>query len=139
MSLKLSKNNSPAYDYLSEDGAMTNPAIAAATIDKTGGTVTSEVLTLYLVAEFTSEIGSYTGITITPSTAQAGLTWEMSLDDSTFTSSISPDDLADAGSMDDETTTVYARYTADNSETTPLATDNYSAEFAIEATENPQA
>lgn len=136
MSLKLSKNNSPAYNYLSE-GDMSNPATVAITIDKLGGTKTSSALIIYLIAAQAgnANIGSYTGITVTPSTAQAGITWEISLDGSAWLPSISPADM-DCSSAD-AVTAVHVRIVADNSEETPLNTGNYAGEFAIEAVENP--
>ena len=137
MSLKLSKTNTPAYDYLSEDGAMTNPAVASVAIDKTGGTKTSPSVTLYLVAVGSASIGSYNTISITPSTATTGITWEMSLNGSTWTSSISP------GNMDcesaDVVTTCYARIVANNAVDSPLTTGNFAAEFDIAAIESPPA
>ena len=137
MSLKLSKTNTVAYDYLSEDGAMTNPAVASVTIDKTGGTKTSSSVTLYLVAVGSASIGSYTTITVTPSTATTGITWEVSLDGSTWTSSITPGDM-DCES-EDVVTTCYARIVANNASDSPLTTGNFAAEFDITATENPPA
>ena len=138
MSLKLSKTNVPAYNYLSE-GDMSNPATVAITIDKLGGTKTSSALIIYLIAAQAgnANIGSYTGITVTPSTAQAGITWEISLNGSTWLSSISPADMD--CSADDVVTPVHVRIVADNSAVTPLVTGNYGGEFAIEAVENPPA
>ena len=140
MSLLLSKTSTSVYDYLSQDGAMTNPAVAAVTIDKTGGTVTSASVPLYLVAAgFDVSIGGYTEISITPSTAQEGITWEVSLDNSTWVAVINPADMVDDGTQADIVTPVYARIVADNSGTSPLSTNNYVGEFAIEAIENPPA
>lgn len=140
MSLKLSKNNTVAYDYLSEGGTMTNPAVRQITIDKTGVPleVTSDPLALYLVgtSEGEGDIGGYTGITVEPSTDQAGLSWEISLDGgATWLASVSPSDMD--VTVEDQVVTVHVRVTGDNSETSPLATNNYAAEFAISATENP--
>lgn len=139
MSLKISKNNVPAYNYLSEGGAMTNPAVCAVTIDKTGGTKTSAPVTLYLVASQAgnTNIGGYTSISITPSTAQSGIIWEVSLNNVDYAASINPADM-DCSSADD-LVTVYARVTVNNDEDTPLSTGNFAGEFAIAATENPPA
>lgn len=139
MSLKLSKNNTPAYNYLSEDGEMSNPAICSVTIDKTGGTKTSSSITLYLIASKAgnSNIGSYTSISITPSTEQAGITWEVSLNNVDYAASINPSDM-DCSSADD-LVTVYARVVVNNAVDTPLSTGNFAGEFAIAATENPPA
>lgn len=138
MSLKLSKNNAPAYNYLSE-GDMSNPATVAVTIDKLGGTKTSSALIIYLIAAQAgnANIGSYTGITVTPTTPQAGITWEISLNGTTWLSAIAPADMY--CSAVDAVTPVHVRIVADNSVTTPLATGNYAGEFAIEAVENPPA
>lgn len=141
MSLKLSKNNTVAYDYLSEDGAMTNPAVRQIAIDKTGdpAEVVSDSLTLYLIGtdegDVGDDIGGYTEITVTPSTAQAGLTWEISLDGTTWLSAISPSDMDVSASHQIET--VYVRVKGDNSAESVLATNNYAAEFAISAKQNP--
>lgn len=142
MSLKLSKTNAPTYDYLSEGGAMTNPATRAVTIDKTGGVKTSSALTLYLVASQAgnSGIGSYSGITVAAQDADAnadGITWQLSLNGTDWATSIEPSDM-DCESAD-VVTTVYARISVNNASDTPAATGNYAAEFEITATENPPA
>lgn len=144
MSLKLSKTNTPAYDYLSENGAMSNPVTRSVIIDKTGTPATKEssAQTLYLVASQAgnANIGSYSGITIQAQDADVnadGVTWQLSLNGSTWTTSITPADM-DCESADD-IITVYARISVDNSVGTDAATGNYSAEFEITATENPPA
>lgn len=141
MSLLLSKTNVAPYDYLSQDGAMTNPVVCAVTIDKSGGVITSSSVQLYLVAAgFNSSIAGYSDISITPSTSQEGITWEVSLDDTDFATIINPADMVDAGAQADEIIPVYVRIVANNSETSPLATGNYSlGEFQIAAIENPPA
>ena len=137
MTLKLSKNDTAAYDYLSEDGSMTNPVVCSAQIDKTGGEVTSPSVQLYLVAtdEGEGDIGKYTDIQVTPSTAQDGITWEVSLDDTSFSASIEPGDMDVTES--DQTTPVWVRFVADNTESSPLNTGNHAAECEITAVENP--
>lgn len=144
MSLKISKTNTPAYDYLSEDGSMANPATRSVIIDKTGVPAVKEsaALTLYLVAAQAgnTNIGSYSGIEIVASDADAvddGVTWQLSLDGSTWASSVTPSNL-DCSSAD-AIATIYARISVDNSTTTDAATGNYAAEFTITATENPPA
>lgn len=136
MSLKLSKTNTPAYDYLSE-GTGLNPAICSVTIDKLGGTKTSSATNLFLIATKAGndQIGSYSGISVTPTTPQTGITWEISLNGSTWLSSIAPSD-ADCSSVD-VVIPVYVRIVADNASTSPLNTGNYAGKFAISATENP--
>lgn len=140
MSLKLSKNNTVAYDYLSEDGDMTNPAVRQVVIDKTGdpAEVVSDALELYLIGtdEGEGDIGGYTDIKITPSTAQAGLTWEISLDGgTTWAAFVEPDDLD--VSAEHQIVSVHVRVKGDNSAESVLKTNNYAAEFAIEAEQNP--
>lgn len=144
MSLKISKTNVPAYDYLSEDGSMTNAATRSVIIDKTGSPATKEssALTLYLVAAGDGgvNLGSYTGITIEATDADAsadGITWQLSLNGSTWTTTISPADM-DCESAD-AVTTIYAKIVVDNGVATVAATGNYAAEFNIAATENPPA
>lgn len=140
MSLRLAKNGVSPYDYLSEAGAMVNPAVANVTIDKSGGTVTSNPVPLHLVAEFDANIRSYTGITITPSTPQTGITWEMSPNGTTgWVAVLSPADMGDGVAQTDVVTPVWARIVADNEAASPLATGNYPGEFAIAAVENPPA
>lgn len=140
MSLKLSKTNTPAYDYLSEGGAMSNPATRAVTIDKTGGVKTSAALTLYLVASQAgnANIGSYSGITVQAQDADAnadGVTWQLSLNGTDWFTSVEPAD-ADCESAD-VVRTIFARISVNNAVDTPAATGNYAAEFEITATENP--
>ena len=140
MSLKLSKNNTVAYDYLSEDGDMTNPAVRQVVIDKTGdpAEVVSDALELYLIGtdEGEGDIGGYTGIKVTPSTAQADLTWEISLDGgTTWAAFVEPSDMD--VSEEHQIVSVHVRVKGDNSAETVLKTNNYAAEFAIEAEQNP--
>jgi len=140
MSLKISTTNTPTYDYLSEDGNMTNPATRAVTIDKTGGTKTSSALTLYLVASQggNSNIGGYSGIKIQAQDADAnadGVTWQLSLNGTDWATYIEPSDMDCVGA--DDVTTIYARISVDNSSGTVAATGNYEAEFEVAATENP--
>jgi len=142
MSLKLSKNNTVAYDYLSEDGDMTNPAVRQVVIDKTGdpAEVVSDALELYLIGtdEGEGDIGGYTDIKITPSTAQTGLTWEISLDGGTTWAAFVEPSAMDVSSAH-QIVPVHVRVKGDNSAGTPLQTNNYAAEFAIEAKQNPPA
>ena len=140
MSLKLSKINVSPYDYLSLDGAMTNAVTRSVIIDKTGGTKESASLLIYLVAEGTAQIGSYSGISIVAADADAnadGITWQLSLNGSTWSTSVSPSDMNCESA--DAVTNVYVRISVDNSEATVAATGNYAAKFTITATENPPA
>lgn len=107
MSLKLSKTNTPAYDYYSE-GDGTDPVAAAITLDGTGGTVTSSVITAYLIATLLS----YTSITVEPINEETGINWQVSLDNSTWAESVTPPNL-DATSAD-QVDTIYLRAVALN-------------------------
>jgi hypothetical protein len=143
MSLKLSKNNAPVYDYVSVVGqGPANPATRSVIIDKTGGTKTSSSLTLYLVASQAgnTNIGNYSDITITSQDADAnpdGCIWEFSLNGSTWSTSISPDTMN--CDVSDAIITIYTRVVVDNSPTTVATTGNFSAVFSIQAIENPKA
>jgi hypothetical protein len=135
MSLKLSKTNAPAYDYLSLSGSMTNPAVCSVIIDKLGGEKVSASTLVHLVAVGAANIDNYSSISITPSTVTTGLTWEVSLNNSTWLPSIAP--VMGSCFSADVVVPVYVRVKANNATDTPLATGNYSGEFLITATENP--
>ena len=135
MSLKLSKNNTPAYDYLSEGGTMVNPAVCSIVIDKTGGERVSDTLTLYLVAIGDEGIASYKDIDIRPDNAVLGLGWELSLDGTDWRGWLTPAHIECL-----ETTVIipiYVRVRGDNSDTTDLVTDNYEGILHITAVEAP--
>ncbi len=77
MALKISKTATPAYDYYSE-GDGSDPISAAVDLDNSGdpAQVASDVVAAYLVAtEF-----NYTEIQVTPITEDAGIDWQVSLD-----------------------------------------------------------
>jgi len=140
MSLKLSKNNTEEYNYLSEDGTMTNPVVRQVVIDKTGDPIeaVSNPLELYLVGtdEGEGDIGGYTDIKVTPSTEQTGVEWEISLDGGdTWVDFVEPEDMD--VSEQHQIVTVHVRAKGDNSPESVLATNNYAAEFAVQARENP--
>lgn len=141
MSLKLSKTNVAPYDFVNINGELpANPLVASVTIDKTGGTVTSPTVTAYLVGSNDGgvDIGSYSGITITPTTTSPGLTWEVSANGSTgWGASLSPADM-DVSSVD-VVTPLYFRVTADNSESTAVTTGNKAGIHTLVSTENPPA
>lgn len=139
MSLRLSKTDTSPYDYVSDDGTMSNPIVCNVTIDKSGGTVTGPATEFYLVAtnEGTGEIGSYSNIYIDPTATEASteITWEVSLDGNNFFESVEPNDMD--VSSGDEVTTLFARIVANNATATSLATGNYAAEFQLDGVENP--
>lgn len=102
MSIKLAHNNAPAYDYLSE-GDGTDPAVRTAVLDNAGGTITTDALTLYLIATGYA----YTGISVTPVTEEAGVNWQVSLDGAVWDETVTPADM-DASAVD-VVTPIYAR------------------------------
>jgi hypothetical protein len=137
MSLKLAHNNAPTYNYLSEDGNLANPAVRSVIIDKLGGTKTSAALILYLVATKAGNpnIGSYSSISIARGAIANGITWELSLNGTTWLSTLTPADMNCASA--DVVIPVHVRIVADNSVGTVAATGNYASTFAITLTENP--
>jgi hypothetical protein len=139
MSLKLAHNNAPVYNYLSEDGDLTNPAVRSVIIDKLGGVKTSAALTIYLVAtkDGNPNIGSYSSISIAIGAIANGITWELSLNGTTWVSSITPVNMDCSAA--DVVIPVHVRIVADNSEDTIAATGNYVSAFTTTLTENPPA
>jgi len=137
MSLRLAKNNTSPYDYVSIDGDMNNPIICHVVIDKSGGTTESQPYEVYLVAtdEGDGNIGSYSEIEVEPDSSQEGITWEISQDGQEWAAKIEPDnmDVTEA----DQVEPVFVRVVADNSETTPLVTDNYAANIPVQGQQNP--
>lgn len=132
MTLKLSKNNSPVYDYLST-GDGSNPASVSATLTGSGGTLDSTTQALYLVAtQF-----RYTGITLSVVNEQAGIDWKLSLDNATFADTRSPTDLNALGG--DQVIPVYAKavLTNDGSGNQPVTGIYTTPDIRIQATENP--
>lgn len=128
MSLKLAKNNAPAYDYLSVgDGA--NPASASATLDNTGGTVDSGAIALYLVAT----LFRYTGIAVTIINEQAGIDWKVSLDaGATWADTVNPADMNALGG--DVILPIHLKFVAQNNGT--VATGLYTVpDIQVTATE----
>jgi len=129
MSLKLSKTNTSPYDYYSE-GDGSDPVTVSVTLDGSGGTVDSDVVTAYLVATQYN----YTGINVTAVNEETGIDWKFSLDNSTWADSIAPADMNATGG--DQTTTVYIKAVVTNDGS--VATGNYvQADIKITATENP--
>lgn len=129
MSLKLSSTNTSPYSYYSE-GDGSNPITASVTLDNAGGTLDTNVVTAYLVAT----TYSYTGITVQPVNEEAGIDWQISLDNTTWAQSITPADMdATAG---DQVTTVYLKAVVANDGTVDIG--NYvAADIQINATGNP--
>lgn len=132
MTIKLSKNNTPIYDYLSE-GSGSNPAQVTATLTGSGGTLDSTTQPLYLVAT----IYRYTGITLTIINEQAGIDWRLSLDGSAWSDTINPADLNALSA--DQTLPIYAKAIAINDGTgNQPGTGIYTVpDIRITATEQP--
>lgn len=129
MSLKLAKNNTPAYDYYSE-GDGSDPVSISATLDNTGGTVNTATVNAYLIAT----TYHYTGITVDTVNEQAGIDWKLSLDGTTWADSVTPGDM-DALSAD-VATPLYIRGVISNNSTVP--TGIYTTpDIRISYTENP--
>ena len=129
MSLKLSKTNTPVYDYYSE-GDGTDPISTSALLTNVGGTINSGTVTAYLVAtEF-----RYTSITVGVTGEDTGIDWKLSLNNSTWTDSVTPANMNALSA--DAVTTVYIRFVATNDGTVP--TGLYDApDITIAATEEP--
>lgn len=132
MSLKLSKNNAPVYDYYSE-GDGSDPVSVAVTLDGDGtpATIDSNVITAYLVAT----VFKYTGIVVQPVTEDAGVNWQVSLDNVVWAESVAPADM-DALAAD-QVTTIYLKAVTDNdgSVATSIKTG---CDVQITRTENPE-
>ncbi len=129
MSLKLAKNNAPTYDYYSE-GDGTDPVSVSVTLDNSGGTSDTDVVTAYLIAT----TYNYTGITVQPVSEETGVDWKVSLDNSNWYDSVNPTDMDATGG--DQNTTIYLKAVVNNDGT--VSTGNYTAaDVQITATENP--
>ena len=129
MSLKLSSTNTSPYSYYSE-GDGSNPITASVTLDNSGGTLDTNVVTAYLVAT----TYSYTGITVQPVNEETGIDWQISLDNATWAQSITPADM-DATAAD-QVVAVYLKAVVANDGTVDIG--NYvAADIQINATGNP--
>lgn len=136
--IQLTKDNTATPDaYSAGDGS--DPISVAMTLDGSGipATVTASPATSLFVwaNNNTGNIGSYTGITVEITGADAGVTWELSLNGSTgWASSIALPDMNVSSSH--QAAQIYARATAVNNGT--VQTNNYlSAKVKVTATENP--
>lgn len=129
MGLGLAKNNSPTYDYYSSsDGS--DPVATSATLTNAGGTTNSSTVTAYLIAT----TYRYTGITVTVSGEQAGIDWQLSLDNSEWSNSVAPSDMNALSA--DVATPIYARAVMNNNGT--VNTGVYSApNITWSSTEEP--
>lgn len=130
MSLLISSTNVPAYAYFSQGTGVT-PISATATLDGLGGTIDSDVKTVYLIAT----TFNYTAITVAPITeTDAGINWQISLDNITYGETVSP--TAMDATATDKVTTLYLK--AVNTNDGSIVTGVYTgADVQISATENP--
>lgn len=94
MALLICKNNTgtngdiDSYDPLSQ-GDNTDPLVAAVLLDGAGGTKESTVSQMYLVAT----LKKYTAIFVEVINDSSSIDWKLSLDNSTWTDSVSPSDM----------------------------------------------
>jgi len=132
MSLKLAKNNTPAYDYYS-DGDGSDPVSISATLDNAGGTVITASVTAYLIAT----TYNYTGISMSILNEQAGIDWKLSIDNNTWLDSLSSAQLPAMDALAaDQVKTVYIRGVINNNGT--VATGTYTTpDIQVAYTENP--
>lgn len=129
MSLKLSKNNTPTYQYYST-GDGSDPVSISTTLDNSGGTITSSTVTAYLVAT----TFKYTGISVTVINEQSGIDWKLSLNNSTWLDTVTPADLNALSA--DATSALYIRGVVNNNGT--VNTGIYTTpDIQITSTENP--
>lgn len=129
MSLALSKNNTPTYDYYST-GDGTDPVSTSALLTNVGGTINSGTVTAYLVAT----TFRYTSITVGVTGEDTGIDWKLSLNNSTWADSVNPADMNALSA--DAVTTIYIRFVATNDGSVP--TGLYDApNITISATEEP--
>lgn len=111
--LKIAKNNTPAYDYLSE-GDGSDPASVSGVLDGQGGTVDSAVLTLYLIAT----TFRYTNISLAvDANEDAGIDWKISLDNVNFFDSVTPNDMDALGG--DQVLPIYLKAVVNNDGSVP--------------------
>lgn len=136
MSLKLSKNNTKAYDYVSI-GDNSNPISVSVIIDKVGGTKTSAPIQIYLIAsqEGNTNIGNYSSIVLTAVNPNSDITWQMSVNDVDWVTTLSPATMTCNDS--DSILPIKVRTVANNAVTTSLDTMKYYSNITVEAVENP--
>lgn len=137
MSLKLSKNNTPVYDYFSE-GDGTDPISVSGTVNGSEGTVDSNVVDVYLIAT----TYRYTGIALSLLNEDAAkINWKISADaGATWKDSLTSTDLPDMNALSADQTKalkVKAVFTNDGGASQP-ATGIYTVpDIRITATEQP--
>jgi len=105
MSLLLSKNNVPSYQYYSQGTELT-PVTVTVDLDATGGTVTDvSDSPVYAIAT----TWNYTDISITFINEEVGINWELSTNNTTWAEAIILSNM-DA-LLTDQSTLIYARAT----------------------------
>ena len=133
--ISLAKTNVASPDFYSS-GDGTDPVSVSLTLDGSGGTVSgSPATSLFVWAnDDTGTIGSYTGIGVSIVGSDTGITWTLSTDNITFTSTLSLSTMD--VSLTYQATQIYCKATALNDGTVPTA--NYTtADIKITATSNP--
>lgn len=128
--------DSTATPVVYSEGDGTNPITAPVTTDGTGGTVTGTPTSdIFVWADNTGgDIDNYSGISLSLSGSDTGITWELSADNTTFASSINLSDLD--VSLGYQTTQIYARATVLNDGSVTVS--NYTtADVELTATANP--
>ena len=129
MSLKLSSSDLPSPNYYST-GDGTNPVSVTVTLDNSGGTEDTNVVTTYLIATDYN----YTGITVQPVNEDTGVDWVVSTDNTNWNDSTSVADM-DATSSDQSTVLYFKAIVSNDSS---VSTGTYtSTDIQITATENP--
>lgn len=129
MSLNISINNTPTYNYLSS-GTGLNPASSSVSLDNLGGTKDGAVATLYLVAT----TFNYTGISVSIVNEQTGIDWKLSLNGSTWLDTIVPSNMNALAA--DVVTPIYVKPVVNNNGT--VSTGLYTTpDISVTYTENP--
>lgn len=146
MSMRLAKNNTPAFQYYTEDGVGTTPIRANLTLDGSGGTVTADsVDPVWVIFEnSTGGIATIEGHPDNPAgplveliNEQAGLDWQLSADGSTgWGNSLTLGNQNVSGGP--QTVRIYARCVATNDGS--IAVNNYvQAKFRTKCEKKPAA
>jgi len=137
MAIQLTKDNTASPDAYS-DGDGSDPIVVALTLDGTNTPTNisgSPVTDLFVWAnDDTGNIDNYSNIVVSIEGADAGIVWEVSLNNTDFSSSISVPTLD--VSITHATTQIYTKATAINDGS--VLTANYTAAgIKIAAVENP--
>jgi len=137
MSIKLTKDSTASPDEYSQSTGL-DPVSVSLTLDGTGSPATVSGVpstNLFVWADDdTTNIDNYSSVSLSISGADTGITWSLSTDDTTFSSSIDLSDIDVSSTY--QAVQVYAKATALNDGS--VLTANYTtADILITATENP--